>query len=171
MSHADPPVWHELDWRFMLPVPDLGRVYLASESSGDAARLRAVGVSVVDEPRDATLAFVDASLGHISSLERDLAPGTLVRVAIEGDRSWGISSELRTRGWQVLCRIWAVGGITNASAYVDLDDQRAVRYAWQRRRPADLRARLALVIRLVLARAGLSRALCREGFVFARTPL
>jgi hypothetical protein len=171
MSDVDLPVWYELDWRFMLPAPDLGRVYVASESAGEAAKLRAVGVPLVDDPRGATLALVGASPAGIFSLEQALQPGTLVRVAIGRERSWAIADELRDRGWDVLGRIWALGGIARTVAYVDVDDKRAVMYACRGRRPSSLRARLALVVRLVLGRAGLWRSLCHEGFVFARTPV
>jgi hypothetical protein len=177
---AGPPRWHELDWRFMVPTPLVGPVYLASEHARETAGLLALGVDVVGEPRDAAAAFVGPTLGDLSELERELPPGALVRVAVLGtvrlrtsieNRGWGISDELRSRGWDVLCHVWAIGGIDEPSAYVDVTDRQALIYWWRRQRPTKLPARLASTLRLALARSGSWRALCSEGFVFARTPV
>jgi hypothetical protein len=163
--------WPELDWRFMLPDPHLGSVWLAPECADASAALSATGVDVVSEPGGAAVAFVDGSKCDFQAIERGLPPGALVRVTVQA-RGWQIADDVKGRGWQVIVRIWAAGGIGTASAYVDLDDRRAVMYWWQARAGRrGVRARLARAVRLTLARFGLWRLVCEEGFVFARTPL
>jgi hypothetical protein len=168
----DRRAWHEVDWRFMLPDPRLGRVWLAPECAGEDPTLRAIGVDVVSGLGDgAEAAFVDGSQCDVPSIERALPPGALVRIAVVQGRGWRISEELETRGWNVLGRVWAPGGIHAALGYVDLDNPRAVMNWWRILQPQGVGARVAVGVRLALVRVGLWRLLCREGFVFARTPL
>lgn len=172
--------WQEFDWRFLLPDPRLGPVWLAPECADESTALRAIGVDVVSDPSaGAEAAFVDGARCDFCMIERALPPRTLVRIAIVSsgglrgairERSWGISEELEGRGWQVIARVWAAGGIEAALGYVDLDNRRAVMHWWRTLQPKAARARLRVALRLALARIGLWRLLCREGFVFARTP-
>jgi hypothetical protein len=168
----DRRAWHEVDWRFMLPDPRLGPVWLAPECAGEDTTLRAIGVDVVSGlGGGAEAAFVDGSQCDFPSLEQALSPGALVRIAVVHGRGWGISDKLEARGWQLLGRVWAAGGIRAALGYVDLDNRRAVMHWWRILQPRGLHARVTVAVRLTLVRVGLWRLLCREGFVFARTPV
>jgi hypothetical protein len=178
-SAAGLGAWAEVDWRFMLPDPRLGPVWLAAECAAESTVLGAVGVEVVADPGAAAVAFVDGSRCDFHEAERTLAPGALVRISVAAprgrrssnrERGWGIADQLTGRRWQVLGRIWAAGGIKAPSAYIDLDDRHAVVYWWRMPTPRGVRARLAVTLRVTLVRCGLSRLVCREGYVFARTP-
>jgi hypothetical protein len=165
--------WRAADWRFTLPDPQLGPVWLVQERPREAEALRAIGVEVVSAPDDAAIAFVDGSRCDFDEIERALRPGTLVRIAVvrsQQSRHWGIADKLERQGWQVHSRIWAVGGINAAAAYIDVSDSRALAYWTRIARPKGTRARLSVFVRRMLARLGWSGALCREGFVFVRTP-
>ena len=104
--------------------------------------------------------------------------GTLVWIAVARaglagsgrGPSWRVAKQVEGRGWQLLGRIWAVGGIDAAFAYVDLDDSAAVRFLLRMPRRRGLRAKLRGTGGLVFARFRLWQLLCREGFVVARTP-
>jgi hypothetical protein len=168
----DRRAWHEVDWRFMLPDPHLGAVWLAPECAGEDGTLRAIGVDVVSGlDGGAEAAFVGGSQCDFPSLEQALPPGALVRIAVVHGGGWRISEELEARGWLVLGRVWAAGGIRAALGYVDLDNRRAVMHWWRTLQPRGVHARVAVAVRLALVRVGLWRLLCREGFVFARTPV
>ena len=173
--------WHDLDWRFMLPDPNLGPVWLASDCNDASAALRTAGVDVRSEPDYATeVAFVDVSQCDFQTIERVLPPGALVRISVAGAvglrhsgkaRSWGVAEELKGRGWQLVNRVWAVGGIDAALGYIELDNRCAATYWWRTLHPRGARARLTVAAQLTLARSGLCRLLRHEGFVFARTPM
>lgn len=173
--------WHEADWRFLLPDPQLSPVWLAPECAAEGAVLRTLGVELVSEPADGTeLAFVDGSRFDFSLIEHTLPPGALVRIAVAGTHGlraarqecrWGVAERLEGRGWQVLGRVWAAGGIEAAVGYVDRDNRHAVTHWWRTLEPRGTRARVTVALRLALARIGLWRLPCHEGFVFARTPM
>lgn len=177
-SAAGAEAWRRVDWRFMLPDPRLGPVWLAPECMAEAPALSAVGVDVVPEPGNAAAAFVDGARCDVDEIERTLPHGTLVRITVvdarphgsEHGQGWRVAEQLERRGWQLLGRIWAAGGIDTALAYVDLDDSRAVRYFLRMTPRSGIRRRLEVTVRLTLTRFGLSRMLCHEGFVIARTP-
>lgn len=178
---SDLRVWHQFDWRFLLPDPHLGAVWLAPVCAGEGGALRAMGFDVVSEPDDgAEVGFVDGSRCDFSMLERALPLGALVRISVVGvgglrglrhKCSWDIAAELEARGWQVLGRVWAIGGLEAPLCYVDLDNRHAVTHWWRNLRPRGARARMAVAVRLALARFGSWRLLCHEGFLFARTPM
>jgi hypothetical protein len=162
----------------MLPDPRLGPVWLAPECIAEERALSAVGAEVVAEPDHAAVAFVGGARCDLDEIESTLPRGTLVRIAVVGagkSRSgqgsgWLVAEEVDRRGWQLLGRIWAVGGIDAAVAYVDLDDSHAVQHVLRMAPRRGIRARLRVTGRLVLARFRLWRAFCHEGFVVARTP-
>ena len=172
--------WHQVDWRFVLPDPHLGPVCLGPDCAGETTMLGLMGVDVVRELGDgAEVAFVDGVHCDLAAIERSLPPGALVRIAVggsgglrsSGERGWSIADELESRGWQVLSRVWAAGGIAAALSYVDLDNRGAVTYWWRTLHRRGVRARLTVSLRLAITRIGLWRLLCHEGFVFARTPM
>lgn len=172
-SDPAPTVWKRADWRFLLPDPDPGPVYLAPECSGESAALEALGFEIAREPGDAAIAIVDGCHCDLAELERVLPPGAIVRIAVTASRSngnWNITKQLEDRGWDVLSRIWTPGGIERAAAYVDVDDRTALAYWWRAYPRGDARKRVVGPAGLALARAGSGRMLCREGFVLARTP-
>jgi hypothetical protein len=168
-----------VDWRFLLPDPRLGPVWLAPEYIAERRALGAIGVEVVAEADNAAVAFVGGSRCDLDEIESTLPRGTLVRIAVVGaglsrsgqGPSWRVAKEVQRRGWQPLGKIWAVGGIKNTVAYVDLNDSHAVRHLLRMAPRRGKRARLRVTVQLVLARFRLWRALCNEGFVVARTPM
>lgn len=162
----------------MLADPRLGAVWLAPECQAEEQALCAVGVEVVADPDDAAFAVVGRSRCDLAEIESTLPAGTLVWIAVARaglagsgrGPSWRVAKQVEGRGWQLLGRIWAVGGIDAAFAYVDLDDSAAVRFLLRMPRRRGLRAKLRGTGGLVFARFRLWQLLCREGFVVARTP-
>jgi hypothetical protein len=158
----------------LLPDPRLDRVWLSPACAGEATALRAIGAEVVTDLGDgADVAFVDGLRCDFHAIEGALPPGALVRVTVadSSERRWGIAKELEARGWHVLVRVWAIGGIDGAFGYVDVDDRHAVMQWWRLLQPKGVRERLSVAVRLAVGRVGLWRLLCREGFLLARTPV
>lgn len=171
--------WHGVDWRFLLPDPNLGSVWLAPDCTNEQAALGVMGIDVRREAADRPeVAFVDEASCDFHMIEGTLPPGALVRITVgAGGRDhsrrrgrWGIAEELAARGWQVLGRVWTAGGIEAPLAYVDRDNRLAVTSWWRTLEPKGARARLTIGARLMLARIGFWRLPCHEGYVFARTP-
>jgi hypothetical protein len=134
---------------------------------------------MLPDPGEAAAAVPVRSQCDFEELECTLPPGSLVRVTVSRARvlrgtrrkhGWGVADELSRQGWQVVGRVWAVNGIGEPSAYLELGERRAIAYWWRTRPRETARAKLAVAAALPLARIGLGRLLCDEGFVFARTP-
>ncbi len=181
MAASDLQAWHDFDWRFFLADPRVGRAWVASECAGTGDALRAIGVEVADELDDRVeIAFFDRRRFDPSELEWRLSAGTIVGIAVRGERADGLLSwlrsrrrwrvELEPRGWQVLARVWAAPRIDGARAYADLDNRWAIMHWWRIQPRARARTRLKVTVVLALARLGWWRLTCREGFVFVRTP-
>lgn len=174
--------WHDLDWRFLLPQPQLGRVWLDSTCTEERTRLVAAGVVVSDEADGGIdVALVDGGAFDAASLQRRLPPGTLVRLAVGAGRpdfqrrtlrrwtSW--RKHLRARGWDVLGCYWASPQLNRPRGYADVADRRAVRSLMRMtRRQRTLPDRVRLEAAIFGTRLGLSEFVCHEGIVLARTP-
>lgn len=174
--------WHDLDWRFLLPQPNLGRVWLDSNCAEERIRLAAAGVVVSDETDGGIdVALVDGCAFDAASLQRKLPPRTLVRLAVGAARprfqqrslrrwtSW--RKHLQAHGWDVLGCYWASPQLSRPRGYADVADRRAVRRLLrmtrgQHRLPDRIRLEAAVFGTIV----GLSEFVCREGIVLARTP-
>jgi hypothetical protein len=179
-NHVGLSTWHDIDWRFLLADPHLGRVWLAPDCAAEAAVLHAIGIeasTTLEAPIDA--AFVDGRSLDLEALEHSLPKGTLVRIAIASDslrspwpsrRPWTARSRaLQARGWKIETAAWAAPNRRRPRAYAEVSDRLAVRrlLLLAPAGPAGIaRARLALV----LTRVGLLQIICREGVILARTP-
>jgi hypothetical protein len=179
---TNPQSWRVLDWRFLLPDPRLGRVWVAPECQQEAAAIEALGIEVVhqlDESVDTAL--VESRTFDVSAMERALSPGHLVRIAVTADRvgifgphrrplrAW--RRVLEERGWETLSCAWAAPRSAWTRAFVDVDNRRAVSHALtlvydQRERTARLKLRATQAIVLLGGR----ELICRDGIVLARTP-
>lgn len=173
--------WQGIDWRFLLPEPDFRRVWLAPECAHERSALEAIGLTTCDAIEDdVDVAFTDASHLDLAAIERGLAAGTLVRIAVSR-AAWPVGARwsprpwtsrcrsLQARGWQIEAAAWAAPSITRPRAYARVTDRLAVRRLLAvspAGRSGVLRARLGLL----LTRFGLVEIVCREGFILARTP-
>jgi O-antigen/teichoic acid export membrane protein len=173
--------WHGIDWRFLLPSPDFGRVWLAPGCAHEQRSLEAIGLSTttaVDD--DVDVAFVDARALDLPALERTLPPGTLVRIAVSRDvagagrrwspRPWSARCrQLRSRGWRIEAAAWAAPSVRQPRAYAPVNDRLAIRRLL-RVSPAGWSGVVRGWLGLALTQVGLAQVVCREGVLLARTP-
>ncbi len=179
---SNPRSWRVLDWRFLLPDPRLGRVWVAPECQQEATTMEALGIELVDQLDESVdTALVESRAFDVRAMERALSPGHLVRIAITTDRVGLSAARLRPfaswrrvleeRGWETLSCAWAAPTSAWTRAFVDVENRRAVSHTLtlindQRGRMARLKLRATQAIVLL----GGQELICRDGIVLARTP-
>ncbi len=181
-----PPVdalaaWHDVDWRFLLPSPDFSRVLLTVGCEHEQASVETIGLtSTTTSDADVDLVFADACTLDLESIERDVPPGTLVRIAVpraattstspRSFRPWTTRCrELRSRGWQLEAAAWAAPSLSSPRGYALVTDRFAVRQLL-RTSPASLSGVVRARVALAFTRIGFVEVVCREGVILARTP-
>ena len=176
-----PGSWACLDWRFLLPLPDLGRVWVTPDCPEEAAALQALGLGLCadDEPADTVVARgASADLpALISRLDGGGVGPRLVKLAITGRppraglfgfwRPWNAwRRRLRSAGLDVVVETIMLPNVQRATTMVDLDQPVALRLALLRQ-PASRKGRVLGQLAEFAVRMGLRQLVCRQGVVIA----
>jgi hypothetical protein len=172
-----PGSWACLDWRFMLPVPDLGAVWVAPDCPQEAAALRALGLPVAADGGTADTVVALGATADLSALVARLGGMGLVKLTVTGRppraglfglvRPWRVwRRRLRSAGLDVVVEAIGLPNAQRATAMVALGQPLALRLAL-RRQPASRRGRALGRVAEVAVRMGLRQLVCRQGVVVA----
>jgi hypothetical protein len=171
----------------MLPLPDLGAIWVAADCVEEAAAVRALGLRVCQEgevantvvARGATadLAALMARLKGTGPATSEPAGGRLVKLTVVGRppraglfglirpwRAW--RRRLRAAGLEVVVEAIALPNAQRATTMVDLEQPLALRLAL-RRQPASRKGRLLGHVAEAAVRLGLRQMVCRQGVIVA----
>ncbi|QEC49144.1 hypothetical protein FSW04_17210 [Baekduia soli] len=169
-AHADV---RRVDWRFLLPDPDLGRVaYPAPRQPELLAALREVSTVVERAPATELEGFdvvVLTGTRHEMAEAIEHAPAGAWIVAEAGGRAAvGLAARLRRRGFEDVAAHWMWPDVQRCREIVPMRSQ-ALRHALDRRDPG---AALRLRVRLArtLARTPLFALVVDHAVVVARVP-
>lgn len=177
--------WQLLDWRFVLPAPNLGQVAVGEGvSSGLRLALVQSGHQVVDLAAAAgqldSVVLTDSSAQEIGAAFALLRPTGVIYMQVRRRPARAVTAIPRTRwsawtallrdgGFEAVSAYWSIPDLDRQSLVVPLSSAHAARAALERRGSTTRGRVKARVLQLAwLLRAGSLTA--REGFMVARRP-
>jgi len=162
-----------VDWRFLLPTPDLGRVaYPAPRDAGLLEALRHVSGSVerapVAELAGYDVVVVTAGARVLGEVVREAPPGSWVVAELPGRAAHAAARRLRRRGWPEAEAHWLWPDTARCREIVPLRAA-AVRHALARRDPG-ARWRLRVRVARLIASTPLFPLAVSDAVLVARAP-
>lgn len=171
----------------MLPLPDLGAIWVAADCADEAAAARALGLRMCQEGEGGDTVVARGATADLAELITRLkgtgptttgpAGGRLVKLAVVGRppragllglvRPWQAwRRRLRAAGLDVVVAAIALPNAQRATTMVDLGQPLALRLAL-RRQPASRKGRLLGQVAEAAVRLGLRQMVCRQGVIVA----
>lgn len=172
-----PGSWACLDWRFLLPQPDLGQVWVAADCPEELAALRALGLDACPDGEFAQTVVARGATADLTGLRARLRPGGRLKLTVTGRppqagafgllRPWAVwRRRLRSAGFEVVVEAVALPDVARATTMVGLGQPVALRLALLRQ-PASRKGRALGQAAELFVRVGLRQLVCRQGVVVA----